>query len=218
MTLVDQILQSPLLPNFVRQINDAVELERVHRQKFFEDLREDEKAEFINGEVFVHSPVRYAHSRVSDALHLLLATFNTRHRLGDVAHEKRLVHLTRNDYEPDICFWNRVKAATFTPNQMRFPAPDFIAEVLSPGTEAHDRGVKHEDYAAHAVAEYWIVDPDARTVEQYLLRGESYAPPVKICDGTLESAAIAGFRIPSQALFDEDVRAVTLATLLGGPG
>ncbi|MGA2496286.1 MAG: Uma2 family endonuclease, partial [Tepidisphaeraceae bacterium] len=144
MTLVDQLLQSPQLFDFVRQINNAVEIERAKRQKFFEDLREDEKAEFINGEVFVQSPVGYAHSRVSDALYLLLAAFNTRHPMGDVAHEKRLIHLSRNDYEPDICFWNRVKAATFTANQMRFPAPDFIAEVLSPSTEAHDRGVKLE--------------------------------------------------------------------------
>ena len=65
---------------------------------------------------------------------------------------------------------------------------------------------------------YWIVDPDTRTVEQYLLRGESYAPPVKVCDGTLESTAITGFRIPSQALFDEDVRPTVLAALIGGPG
>ncbi len=217
MTLVDQILQSPLLPDLARQINDVVESERPRRQKFFDDLREDEKAEFINGEVFVHSPVRQAHSLVSDALYLLIGMFNMHRRLGEVAHETRLIHLSRNDYEPDICFWHRVKAATFTPDQMRFPAPDFIAEVLSPSTEAHDRGIKLEDYAAHAVAEYWIVDPDSRAVEQYLLRGESYLPPLKVCDGTLESEAIPGFRIPSQALFDEDVRATVLSAWASGP-
>ncbi|MGA2500239.1 MAG: Uma2 family endonuclease, partial [Tepidisphaeraceae bacterium] len=66
--------------------------------------------------------------------------------------------------------------------------------------------------------EYWIVDPDARTVEQYLLRGENYGSPLKVCEGTLESAAMPGFRIPLQALFDEDVRATVLADLVGGTG
>ncbi len=45
--------------------------------------------------------------------------------------------------------------------QSKFPAPDLIVEVLSESTEANDRGIKFEDYAAHGVVEYWIVDPMA---------------------------------------------------------
>ena len=214
MTILEQALQSPMLPKLAQQLADVVEAERSRREAFFDDLREDQKAEFINGEVFVHSPARYAHCFASESLYLLMATFNAVHRLGDVGHEKRLIHLTRNDYEPDICFWNQKTASTFTPDQMRFPPPDFIAEVLSPTTEAHDRGIKLEDYAAHAVAEYWIVDPDARTIEQYLLRGQAYEQTLKAHDGTIESVAIPGFRIPVQALFNPDIRARTMAELV----
>jgi Uma2 family endonuclease len=53
--------------------------------------------------------------------------------------------------------------------------PDLIVEVLSPGNPAHDRRIKFRVYAQAGVREYWIIDPDARTVEINLLRGEAYA-------------------------------------------
>ena len=52
---------------------------------------------------------------------------------------------------------------------MKLPPPDFVVEVLSPSTERHDRNVKFEDYGAHGITEYWIVDPVAQVVEQYAL-------------------------------------------------
>ena len=64
-----------------------------------------------------------------------------------------MVSLTRNDYEPDICFFGVAKAAQLTPDQMRFPVPDLVVEVLSETTQAVDRGVKFDDCAAHGVAE-----------------------------------------------------------------
>jgi Uma2 family endonuclease len=42
--------------------------------------------------------------------------------------------------------------------------PDFIIEVLSPSSKTHDRIRKRDLYARHGVPEYWLVDPDARSV------------------------------------------------------
>jgi Uma2 family endonuclease len=117
-------------------------------------------------EQLVQSPVKNQHSTVSENLFVLLKTFAFRHDLGRVGHEKLMVSLSRNDYEPDVSFWRSDVASSFTPGQMRFPAPDFVAEVLSPSTEAVDHKVKFDDYAAHGVREYWLVDPDAETVEE----------------------------------------------------
>ena len=64
-----------------------------------------------------------------------------------------LVGLTRNDFEPDIVFYGAEKAAALRPDQTTFPPPDLIVEVLSESTEARDRGIKMEDYAAHGVRE-----------------------------------------------------------------
>ena len=47
--------------------------------------------------------------------------------------------------------------------------PDLVVEVLSPSTSRNDRWFKYNAYQSAGVREYWIVDPDNRTVEVYLL-------------------------------------------------
>ena len=54
--------------------------------------------------------------------------------------------------------------------------PDLIVEVLSPSNPEHDRNTKFRAYALARVREYWIVDPEARTIEVNVLRGQAYAP------------------------------------------
>ncbi len=56
-----------------------------------------------------------------------------------------------------------------TDDQLLFPAPDFIVEILSKGTASVDKGVKKTDYAAHGVREYWIIDPIRQRIGQYIL-------------------------------------------------
>lgn len=214
MTIIDQIVQSPRMPKYVEQLVHILEAERVAREKFYDWLPDDKKAEFINGEIVVHSPVKLEHESASSKLYRLLSTYVDKHKLGYVGHEKLLVCLTRNDYEPDVCFWRSELSSRFGDKQMKFPAPDLAIEVLSPSTEAFDRKVKFEDYAAHDTEEYWIVDPDARMIEQYLLEGDHYELAVKSADGTLHSRAIKGFEMPVQAAFDADANIKTLAKII----
>ena len=97
---------------------------------------------------------------------------------------------------------------------MRFPAPDFVVEVLSPSTAANDRGVKFDDYAAHGVTEYWIIDPETETVEQYWLAGAGYELAIKARTGELRSFAVPGFVIPLRAIFEDSLNQATLRQLL----
>ena len=48
--------------------------------------------------------------------------------------------------------------------------PDLVVEVLSPSTMRNDRMGKKEVYQTCGVREYWLVDPENRTIEQYLLQ------------------------------------------------
>ena len=54
--------------------------------------------------------------------------------------------------------------------------PALAIEVLSPATAVRDRGAKRRSYQQAGVAEYWIVDPDARLVERW--RPEDGRPEV----------------------------------------
>lgn len=211
-----QLLDSPRLPFIARRIDAVLADEKRRRRQFYAQISEEDKAEFINGEIVMHSPVKLRHNVSSKRLLVLMDAYVNSRRLGYVGFEKIMVSLTRNDYEPDICYFNPAKAAAFTPDQMRFPAPDLVVEVISESTEQNDRGVKFDDYAAHGVAEYWIIDPDAETLEQYLLPegGDVYRLAIKAMTGQVRSAAIPGFEIPVRAIFDPEANQAALQTLL----
>ena len=135
-------------------------------------------------------------------LERLLGTYVNLRGVGKVHGEKCLCVFPRNDYEPDVVFFGAEKAAGLADDTMKFPIPDFVAEVLSASTEDRDRGVKFEDYESHGVAEYWIVDADAEIVEQYLRRGDRFYLALKSGSGEIASPTVPGFRIPIRSLFD----------------
>ncbi len=214
--LLDQLFHSPRLPVVAQRLTERAADEARRRQRFIDTLRAAEKAEFINGVKIVHSPAKFKHTAIVGSLYRLLSAHVVMHDLGWVGVEKAMVSLTRNDYEPDICFFAAATAASFQPDQMRFPAPDLAVEVLSDSTAAYDRGIKFEDYAAHGVSEYWIIDPDAEVIEQYRLAGEAYELAIKAQTGELRSLAVPGFVIPVRAIFDDAINRQTLAALLAG--
>jgi Uma2 family endonuclease len=185
--ILEQLVRSPKLRLYVDELNETLRREQEARERFRESLDEDTRAEFINGEIFMHSPARNAHTTTVRYLSETIDLYVRVHGLGAIASEQALVALTRNDYGPDICFWNKEKSAGFDSETFFCPAPDFVCEVLSPTTEKNDRGVKFEDYAAHGVGEYWIVDPDERTIEIHLLEGSAYGPPSVLRTGIVQS-------------------------------
>lgn len=48
-------------------------------------------------------------------------------------------------------------------------APDMVVEILSPSTQRHDRLVKLNLYQRAGVREYWIVNPEDKTVQVFIL-------------------------------------------------
>ena len=209
-----ELKQSPLLPDFIADLQATFAAEQRRREQFIEDIDPSMKAEFINGQVVIHPPARRAHSKVVLNTATLLDQYTKRHRLGEVLVEKCLIRCQRNDYEPDICFFNAEKTSLLDVNQTIFPPPDLIVEVLSPPTEKNDRTVKFQDYARHGVGEYWIIDADEQMIEQYLLPpdGGSYELQDRlVAGGRLASKVIADFDVPVSALFDaqENQRALS---------
>ena len=53
-------------------------------------------------------------------------------------------------------------------------APDLVIEILSPTTQRHDRVTKFNLYQQAGVREYWIVDPDGKSVQVFVLDGGHY--------------------------------------------
>lgn len=78
-------------------------------------------------------------------------------------------------------------------------APDLIIEILSPSSKRHDMVTKFNLYRRAGVREYWIVDPDGKTVQTYILEngyyiaGDLASPgdklPVNVLDGCIVDLA-----------------------------
>lgn len=212
-TVLTPLLQSPKLPDYVRELTDYLQAEKKRREEFYRTVRDDQKAEFINGEVICHSPARLKHTLAVEYLGSILGKYARKNKLGMVLREKALVRLTRNDFEPDICFFSTEKHGRFNNDTMVYPAPDFVVEVLSKSTEKTDRGIKKDDYALHGVQEYWIVNPDKKEVEQYVLTDKQYDLKAKTDNGTVRCVVLEGLQIPLEAIFDEDANEQFLESL-----
>ncbi len=110
---VEQTMEMPHAVLFARKLEAALKAEQVKRKHFYKIIDENQKMEFINGEIYFQSPVKLRHSKAVGSLFALMNTYVAANRLGFVGVEKILVSLTRNDYEPDICFFSADKSEHF---------------------------------------------------------------------------------------------------------
>lgn len=74
--------------------------------------------------------------------------------------------------EPDVAFYKADHLDRV--GQQVSGVPDFVAEVLSPSSLVLDTGQKMIEYALAGIPEYWVIDPDHRTVAIYVLEGTAY--------------------------------------------
>lgn len=211
---LNQILEMPNAAILAERLQRALQEEQNKRRHFYEIIVEDKKMEFINGEIIFQSPAKLRHTNSVKLLTNLMSNFVIKNNLGFVGSEKMLISLTRNDYEPDVCFFEKSKSVNFKPEQMQFPAPDLAVEVLSPSTEKYDRETKFQDYAAHGIREYWIIDTEHEIIEQYFLENEEYELLLKAKDGRIESVVLPDFKIQIRAVFDENLNLEELKRLI----
>lgn len=80
------------------------------------------------------------------------------------------LHLSGEALVPDLAGWREDRSPRFDKAAIEI-APDWICEILSPRTEAKDRGTKARSYAREGVSHYWLINPRTRTLEVWRLEG-----------------------------------------------
>jgi Uma2 family endonuclease len=84
-------------------------------------------------------------------------------------------------------------------------APDLVVEVASRSTKHLDRKQKYNSYACAGVSEYWIVDPQKRNVEVFVLEGGDYRlAGIFSGEEILHSKVLPKFLIQAKLFFQED--------------
>jgi Uma2 family endonuclease len=175
----------------------------------YRDLRrmpdDHSRHELIDGEHYVTPSPSWQHQTAVVNLVRILGTFVRERRLGWIRCAPLDVLFSRFDVvEPDVLFVSRARAG-----QIRRPyfagAPDLVVEVLSPSTRRVDLEVKRRLYESRGVPEYWLVDPDAETVEIDRASGGRFErqPVLSAAAGDrLESPLFPGLQIPLSEIFE----------------
>ena len=132
--------------------------------------------EVIDDELVVTPSPSTRHQLVVAELLYHLFGFAKEHALGTVLPAPFDVLFGEGDYfEPDLVFVAADRRASLTDRGLE-GSPALVVEVLSPSTRSRALGVKLERYRRLGVPEYWIVDPDARTVEVWNFADGAVAP------------------------------------------
>jgi Uma2 family endonuclease len=81
-------------------------------------------------------------------------------------------------------------------------APDLVVEVRSPSTRGRDGLTKRSLYARAGVREYWLVDPEARSVEVLALAEDAFRAVLRASgDGLVTSRLLPDLAFPASAIF-----------------
>ena len=141
-------------------------------------------AELIDGTAYIREPPAPSrrHQEVAGELYLQLrlALDSKSDRVYIAPFDVRLPRSGEADelidtvVQPDVLIVRDL--SKLDPRGMR-GAPEWVAEVLSPSTASHDKIAKIPIYERAGVAEVWLGDPMARTVDIYHLQGGAYGPP-----------------------------------------
>ena len=151
------------------------DLERPLTEDDFWALPDDEnRYEIILGELYVMPPPVPAHEDISQHLNLILLLLVGATGLGKVMTAPVGVRLTAIDVvQPDLVVVRAGREHLIGGREIDGP-PDLVVEILSPSTRGKDLVKKRGQYQNAKVPEYWIVDPENRTVDVLVLEGERY--------------------------------------------
>lgn len=166
-------------------------------------LPDERRFELIEGELcMVPSPGLF-HQAITRNLVLLLGPHVKVLDLGVLLPAPMDVVLSEHDVvQPDVLFVSQARRAIITDTCIR-GAPDLVIEVVSPTHRERDVLVKKALYARHRVREYWIVDPETRTIEQLLHADEGFRSRGLFSSGeSLESPVLPGLAVPVAAIFE----------------
>ncbi len=128
------------------------------------------RAEWVGGEAIVLGPASYRHQDLIRFLSAVLSMFVESRDLGvvQVAPFQMKTGPDLAGREPDLIFVSRERLGLLKPTHLEGPA-DLVVEVVSPESRLRDRGEKFAEYEMGGVREYWIIDPDERRADFFVL-------------------------------------------------
>ncbi len=178
------------------------EIEKKATARDYERLPEGAPYQLIAGELIMTPSPTPFHQSIVLNLASALNPIIVQRRLGKIFIAPLDVYLSEEDiYQPDLIFIRADRAAGVRKDKLRV-IPDLVVEVLSPSNAYFDFTRKKETYCSAGVSEYWIIDPDAETVEIMTKQGELYQTTSLLRKpAVLQSPMFPGFSMTLEELF-----------------
>jgi len=162
--------------------------EHFYTSEDYWNLPEGQRAELIDGKLYAMAPPSFIHQKISFSLARKIADYIDNNKGNcEVIPAPFAVNLDASDktwIEPDIsviCDKNKLNDNGCN------GAPDWIIEITSPSNPQHDYGIKRFKYRTAGVREYWIVNPEKKSIIVYDFEHEqqtnqySFEDTVPVC-------------------------------------
>lgn len=171
----------------------------------------NERIELIKGWIYKMSPApRRLHQKVEGNLFLKIAT-NFEHEKCEVYESPFDVRLLKNKgqsdkkittvVQPDICV---ICDLDKLDDRGCVGAPDLIVEVLSPSTMRKDYYDKFNLYLENGVREYWLANPEGKSLQIFYLENEEYIEfdTLEDKDEIISSKIFPELKFPMTSVFE----------------
>lgn len=165
---------------------------------------DNNRYELIGGELFVSRAPRLPHQLVLQRLQGHFFNYLERNQIGILAPGTGAVFSEYDAVIPDLVFVRQERGDSIVSDERFVSAPDLVIEVLSPGPENKKRDlvVKRQLYAQYGVQEYWIVDPQTRSVQIYRLHARKLEEAMVLTgDDEITSPVLPGFQLALGMVF-----------------
>ena len=168
----------------------------------YEQLPEGAPYQLINGELIMSPSPTFFHQRISARILQKLAYFIQSNDLGTIATAPLDVTFSEFDvFQPDILFIRKERLHLIKSERVDI-APDLVIEILSPSNAYYDLTHKKNIYCQYGVEEYWVVDPEAQTIEIMRKDGDFYRTISSTrSPGVIESPMFPGFSAKTEEVF-----------------
>lgn len=165
----------------------------------------NQPTELWDGELTMSPSPSYRHQRVAFQFQQLLEDWARRNKAGEaIGAPIDMILSPRRVTQPDVAFISKERLS-IRDNAINGPV-DLAAEVISPTSRTRDRIEKRDLYEQHGVKEYWMIDPEAETVEVLFLEKGEYRLTGRWRPGEqAESRLLSDFVVNVADLFAQDV-------------
>ena len=165
-------------------------------------VKEHEKADLLDGVIYIASPESTADNELGGWLYCLIREYAETLDMGKAYYTRVAFRISeKRGPEPDVAFVAKRRLRLVRRGFVDGP-PDLAVEIVSPDSVERDYEVKWRIYETAGVREYWIIDPDERKAT-FLRRYRGKFREIELEGTVFQSTVLRGFHLDTRWLWSK---------------